>query len=192
MFNFGRQFGMMEALAKSLKVIAEGSGVELEYYIVPPKHWQTPILTNIPKGTDKKDKKGFHEVKAVELFPSLASKFRGPKGGLRDGIVDSLLIAEFGRRVLIGEIEYQLTDVPDSKFTDVEYVRKPLAILDVINREIDAADKLQKRMGRKSYKRGKDQKWLVLQRMNLGKLRAKLRRMEEDWARRDQCNMEEE
>lgn len=40
---------------------------------------------------------------ASQLFPDNAHEFRGPRGGLRDGVAEAALIARYGYNLLTGE-----------------------------------------------------------------------------------------
>lgn len=41
-------------------------------------------------------------IRATELFPANAAEFRGPRGGLLDGIAEAALIAKYGYNVIKG------------------------------------------------------------------------------------------
>jgi hypothetical protein len=98
-FSFGKNCGIIEA------VIATRG---YKFIKVTPKDWQKEMLKGIP--VIKKTKKGIeskkNDVKAMSLmaqqklfpdFNSLASsKCRTP----HDGLVDALLIADYGRQIL--------------------------------------------------------------------------------------------
>jgi hypothetical protein len=98
-FSFGKNCGIIEAVLATM-----GFG----FIKVTPKDWQKEMLKDIP--VIKKTKKGIeskkNDVKAMSLmaqqklfpdFNSLASsKCRTP----HDGLVDALLIANYGRLIL--------------------------------------------------------------------------------------------
>ena len=57
--------------------------------------WKKNILAGYK---DKRDKK-VSVAHAVKLFPSVEEYLYGPKGGVKDGRAEALLLAEYGRRV---------------------------------------------------------------------------------------------
>jgi len=103
-FSFGRQFGSMETVGYALKVLAENNGVAFEKFVIVPKEWQRHLVPHIESNIDKKERKNQHYLKLLELYPDLKDKMLGVKGGLKDGRVDSVMIAEFGRRLFSGEL----------------------------------------------------------------------------------------
>lgn len=104
MFSFGRCFGNIEGMVNTLKMVAAGNNTELYGYIISPKAWQKGVIENHTWLGNYGMTKARNVEEAIKLYPQLKDKFYGPKGGLKDGRVDSLLIAEFGRRVLTKEI----------------------------------------------------------------------------------------
>lgn len=64
------------------------------YEVVHPKKWQREFWS-----TPGKTKGKSTEI-ATRLFPDL--ELRGPKGGCLDGRSDALLMAEYGRRRIVG------------------------------------------------------------------------------------------
>jgi len=87
MFTFGRTFGMVEAL-----VVSAG----IPYQMVAPVTWTKEIFKGM---SNKKDKKKDRSLLAVKrLFPeeNLLATTRSTKPHL--GLVDALLIAEYGLR----------------------------------------------------------------------------------------------
>ena len=68
-------------------------GLGVPYEIVTPQTWRKAM--NLPAGSDK----AASVVLAQRLFPSLSDKLVGPKGGIRDGLAEALLIAEYRRRI---------------------------------------------------------------------------------------------
>lgn len=108
-FSFGRSFGNVEGMANTMKLIAKGNDIPLEVFFVTPKAWQKNLIENHTWLNDYAANKKRNHSCAIKLYPSLSSKFVGPKGGLKDGRVDATLIAEFGRRALTHEIDFFLT-----------------------------------------------------------------------------------
>jgi len=105
MFSFGRTFGYLECLADEVKLLAKEHDMLVDTFFITPQSWVNGMC-----GKDRKEKgKHVYLDKAVELFPSMIKYFTGPKGGLKDGRVDSLLLAEFGRRILTHEVDFFLT-----------------------------------------------------------------------------------
>ena len=79
MFNYGVGYGML------LAALSIG---EIEYTKIRPAKWKKHF------GLIKKSKLASVEL-AEELFPD--AELRGPRGGLKDGRAEALLIAEYGR-----------------------------------------------------------------------------------------------
>jgi hypothetical protein len=84
-FQFGRQLGRLEVLLESFR--------EPPVTYITPKKWQQAVGIQFPKGTTGKQRKQISFQKAIELYPDEEVNLRGPRGGLLDGRVDSLLIA---------------------------------------------------------------------------------------------------
>lgn len=78
-FKFGLVFGGLRGLiaAKMLPLT-----------LVTPTKWK--------KAYNLAAAKEAAVIRASELFPSHASAFRGPRGGLRDGVAEAALIAKYG------------------------------------------------------------------------------------------------
>lgn len=83
-FSFGRNVGQLE-------IILEINNLQTHYVL--PKFWQQVCGIKIPKGTSSKDRKNITANRALELYP-FADLF-GPKGGLKDGRSDALMIAHY-------------------------------------------------------------------------------------------------
>ncbi len=62
--------------------------------LVAPKVWQKTLYGGVPKGSDPKV---ITMGVASRLFPSVS--LYGPKGGVKDGRADALLLAEYARRM---------------------------------------------------------------------------------------------
>ena len=74
-------------------------GLEMPYTIVPPKEWQKGMLSGIPG----KDTKARSILACKQLFPR-TSLLRTVKCKVdHDGKADALMIAEYGRRKLMGQ-----------------------------------------------------------------------------------------
>lgn len=85
-FNYGRHFGHLEGLVTMLK---------LPYTLVPPSVWTKELHQGIEKELPSKQK----SLMAVNrLFPKLDLRANERCKIPHDGIVDALLIAEYGRR----------------------------------------------------------------------------------------------
>ena len=91
-YNYGRTCGLIEGTVRTLG---------LPYTMVPPAAWHRAIMAGIPRDGRPKDRA---LIAAQRLFPlvSLLASARSRKP--HDGIIDALLIAEFGRRILAGNI----------------------------------------------------------------------------------------
>lgn len=78
-FSFGRGVGRIEGCA---------AGAMVSLWPIKPQEWKSRM--NVPK--DKVQA----VTRAVQLFPSAASAFKGPRGGMKDGRAEAALIALFG------------------------------------------------------------------------------------------------
>ena len=82
MFTIGEGYGLWRGMLAALMV---------PYVVVQPKDWRKAVgLTG-----DKADAVAL----AQRMFPSVADQLVGPQGGLRDGLAEALLIAEYARRL---------------------------------------------------------------------------------------------
>jgi hypothetical protein len=92
-FSMGHQRGSLEMLCSQLK---------LPYIMVPAKKWQTEMFKGIPevtKSNGKRNTKAMALLTLQRLYPSfnpIPHKCRVP----HDGVVDSVLIADYARRFL--------------------------------------------------------------------------------------------
>lgn len=88
MFNFGAGWGMLIGIC---------AGLEIPYTLVHPATWKAVMCRDMPR-----DSKEVGIIVAKRLFPnvSLLPTPRSKKDN--DGMADALLIAEYGRRSLIG------------------------------------------------------------------------------------------
>lgn len=102
-FQFGRICGLIEGMVVSL---------QKPYTMVQPKEWQKEMFQGVPvikkpgskaKGRGSFDTKKMAEVAFRRLFPetdfNVTSKGNKSKN-VHDGLVDAILIAEYGRRKL--------------------------------------------------------------------------------------------
>ena len=89
-FQFGRNLGLIEALIHSWSN-------QVEY--VQPKAWQKAcgIVFSYPKGATASEKSKIRKMttaaRVLELYPR--ADIYGPKGGLKDGRSDALMIAHY-------------------------------------------------------------------------------------------------
>ena len=93
-WSLAHQYGAIEAIC-----ISAG----LSYTKVPPKEWQAVMFANIAplrKKDGTSDTKARALLKVQELFPNMPlTDPAKPKSKVpHDGIVDAILLAEFGRR----------------------------------------------------------------------------------------------
>lgn len=100
MFSFGRAFGMAEGILKALDF-------PIEY--VTPREW----TRNLQKGMKQDESAKIRSQKLIKRLyrqtelNKITTMYRG-EPRLRDGLIDAVLIAEFGLRALGGgEIEKQ-------------------------------------------------------------------------------------
>ena len=86
-FKFGVVFG-------GLRAITAAKGVPIT--LVNPSVWMKGM--GVGRGS-----KEASVIRASELFPTYAAEFRGPRGGIKDGVAEAALIAKYGYDKLIGE-----------------------------------------------------------------------------------------
>ena len=90
MFKFGRVYGQIEGVLAAM---------EIPYTLVTPQRWQRDIHKGIDKKLKPKDRS---RIAASRLFPGFdlrpSDRCRVP----HSGVVDALLIAEYGRRQVEG------------------------------------------------------------------------------------------
>ena len=89
-FTTGRGFGLIEGICV---------GIPIKYELVHPRSWQPKML---PPGQG--DSKPRARIAAGRLFPALDLRANDRCRVPHEGVVDALLIAEFGRRRLGGDI----------------------------------------------------------------------------------------
>lgn len=88
-FGLGYSLGMWEAFC----VVSQYS-----YELVEPKKWQKHFGISGKSG----DTKTQSYLVASKLYPK--AELTGPRGGKKDGRCDALLIAEWARRRIVGEL----------------------------------------------------------------------------------------
>ena len=86
-FRFGEGYGIAQAL-----VVASGHRLTL----VRPQTWKRIMLRDM--GRDK----GASCIRAAQLFPK--APLMGPRGGMKDGRAEALLMAELARRENLSKI----------------------------------------------------------------------------------------
>ena len=86
MFSFGQNTGHWEMILLSLGI---------PFQMITPQGWQKGLIVK----SDGVDTKTRAKVVALRLFPELESRLIGPRGGVKDGRIDALLIAEKARRM---------------------------------------------------------------------------------------------
>lgn len=85
--------GIGEGMWKCLFAI-----LNIEYRYVAPQAWTKILgLKNDKKLTAKANKKAHVEL-ASSLYPEFKSNFYGPRGGIKDGVADAVLIGEYWYR----------------------------------------------------------------------------------------------
>ncbi len=85
MFNYGVGYGVLQGIIRTLRL-----GLEL----VPPQTW----TKEMHKGCSGKDAKEKSKNAALQLFPGQDFRASPRCVQLHDGLIDALLIAEYGRR----------------------------------------------------------------------------------------------
>jgi hypothetical protein len=93
-FSHGRGYGLLEGMVK---------GIGIPYTIVHTLSWQNTLTKGL--GGDSKARA---HLTAMRLFPGLDLRASEKSRRPHEGIIDALLIAEFGRRQLHGSIEPDL------------------------------------------------------------------------------------
>lgn len=83
-FSFGMGYGMWRMCCAALGI---------PYRLVHPATWKKAVLAGTPKSD------GAEAIVAGQLYPDVAAELRGPRGGIRDGRVDALLIGHYARTV---------------------------------------------------------------------------------------------
>lgn len=87
-FTYGKGYGQLIAC---LQIEA------IPFYEIPPGTWKKKYsLIKQPKSVSVKV--------ASQLFPSMTKSLYGPRGGLNDGVAEALLLADYCRRIGIGDI----------------------------------------------------------------------------------------
>lgn len=86
MFSFGKNTGHWEMILHVL---------DIPFQMIVPTSWQKGLIVK----SDGSDSKKRAEVVANRLFPALKPRLYGPKGGIKDGRIDALLMAEKARRM---------------------------------------------------------------------------------------------
>lgn len=89
-FSHGRGYGLLEGLV---------AGMRIPYELIHAKSWQSALISGL--GGDTKTRA---RMVAGRLFPGLDLRASERSRNAHEGIVDALLLAEFGRRKLGGEI----------------------------------------------------------------------------------------
>lgn len=85
MFSFGQSFG---ALKQSI------ASARLRFTLVSPATWKT--IYGLRGG---RENKAASALKAIELFPDLKAVLYGPKGGVKDGRAEAVLLAHYGSKL---------------------------------------------------------------------------------------------
>lgn len=89
MFSFGKNFGMW-----LMFLSVHG----IRHHLLTPVAWRKNLVTK----TDGPDTKSANCTVACRLFPSLTKQLKGPRGGLKDGRIDALLMAYKAKQIEIG------------------------------------------------------------------------------------------
>jgi hypothetical protein len=93
-FNFGKICGQIEGIITTLGY---------KYIKVQPKIWQKEILGDMEKikkkDSNANDTKQMALIKSKELFPDFNNLATPRCSKPHDGLIDALLIAEWGRRI---------------------------------------------------------------------------------------------
>ena len=85
-FSFGIGYGAWLAICGMFRMPPN---------LVTPQTWQRDMIGGLKCVASGKQSSA---LAAINLFPTIRAKLYGPRGGLRDGRCDALLMAEWGRR----------------------------------------------------------------------------------------------
>lgn len=88
--RFGRGKGYLHAFAHLLG---------LDYYLIAPNLWKSRL--GLPGKSDRTANRQGAEL-LDRYYPDFTGLYRGPRGGIKDGRVDALLIAHFLRTRSVG------------------------------------------------------------------------------------------
>ena len=91
MFKTGYGYGLWTGMI---------AGLGLAYETVRPQAWQKDFFA----GKSGDTKVIAYQV-CCELYPKIADQLKGPKGGLKDGRCDALLLSEYCRRKHSGHVK---------------------------------------------------------------------------------------
>lgn len=91
MFSIGNGYGIMRGLLVAL---------EIPHTLVHPKTWQKVLFKDLPKS----DTKAMSVVVAGRLWPQIDWRATPRCKKAHDGLTDAACIAEYGRRVLTGQV----------------------------------------------------------------------------------------
>ena len=95
-FTYGKGYG---------KILAVLELSSVPFAEVHPTKWKKAAGLSIPKIKGEKDSERKKKLKrasvdlALKLFPGERDRILGPRGGINDGIAESLLLADYGRRI---------------------------------------------------------------------------------------------
>lgn len=107
----GKQYGAIRMLVRCVQFFMEKHyTVKISIEELTAKEWQAHFRIG-------KDTKGDSVRIAEGLFPNIS--FRGGRGGAKDGRADAMLIAEYGRRRLQGEV-MKRPSAPKPKKVNIE------------------------------------------------------------------------
>lgn len=81
-FTFGKGYGIWLGILSAL---------EIRHVLVTPQRWQGKVLAGVAKDSPAEE-----AAVAARLYPQASPHLRGPKGGLREGRVDAVLLAHYG------------------------------------------------------------------------------------------------
>jgi hypothetical protein len=81
-FTFGVGFGIWQGILAALG---------MQHTLVTPQRWKKVCLADVAKNNDAAE-----AAHAARLYPAASALIRGPRGGLKTGRVDALLIAHYG------------------------------------------------------------------------------------------------
>lgn len=85
MFSFGASFGALKQAVASARLL---------FTLVSPGTWKA--IYGLRGG---RENKAASALKAIELFPDLKSVLYGPKGGVKDGRAEAVLLAHYGSKL---------------------------------------------------------------------------------------------
>lgn len=154
MFTFGRMYGVLEGFIDGLKLFADNHNVKVVQHDVSPKTWTKVLVPEASKSESDRKKAGYFE-RVKELFPFLEEHVVSARGNPVYGLVDAILISEYGRRYMTKQLpeDIKIDDVVEVEGLEMRVynIKKGFTIT---ARDLTEIEKeLEKSIKAKNYKR---------------------------------------